>query len=111
MSQELKSIRNESDYTASGSLTQGRKRMGESGDVRFKAGKFFMGEKEKVLGGLIRNCEETNSWPSGRRTVGENPAPLEKATGQAVSLGRNKKIKETLGEEETTSGIFPMAGW
>ena len=47
MSQELKSIRNESNYTESGSLTQGRKRMGESGEVRFEAGKFFMGEKEK----------------------------------------------------------------
>lgn len=55
MSQELKSTRNESDYTESGSLTQGRKRMGESGDVRVKAGKFFMGEKEKVLG---RNHEK-----------------------------------------------------
>ena len=98
--------------TESGSLTQGRKRLGESGDVRFKAGKFFMGEKEKVLGGLMKNSEENNSWPSGgRRTVGENPAPLEKAAGQTVSSGTNKKMKETLGEEGTIPGIFPMAGW
>ena len=85
--------------------------MGESGDVRFEVGKFFMGEKEKVLGGLMRNSEETNSWPSGGRTVGENPAPLEKAAGQAVSSGRNKEMKETLGKEGTTPGIFPVAGW
>lgn len=81
--------------------------MGESGDVRFKSGKFFMGEKEKVLGGLMRNSEETNSWPSGRRTVGENPAPLEKDAGQAVSSGRNKKMKETLGEEGPHQGFSP----